>query len=554
MDSAMQLALMAKAKKVFGADDTFLSFPVSPLPYTKRELDFFSDRDADELRQSQHNLQAFSTLVNLIPDDEAWLPTETVFLWDVYEQILKEGNFAESTRTPEEEAAYQRALSFLRVTGEGGLFEDSPQMKAYRQHKDAFLLVEQKYNADKFTGENASDPLEKQRWKDVDEPAQRALLNELRTQWITAGYKNEVEAAQAKVVSLGARSPLQTWSEWNSRFNEDIDTVTGTDASTVFPSFFSPSNAIDDDAWQPFKLSAEEIKVLLNEAPAELRERFNADSATAGNKSLTFEFSSAAIQRPWFASDVFKARFWRFADANRVISDGGKPAKGTCPAYVTAIVFARKVREEVKPAEPVRPTIPPVGIPRPGILGRIGIMRPDLVARPGIVARPNVTPQPAPQAQTTDKPFGGFQFAAGVRDQDKLKRRMAERSIAARTPANERPAATPTMLSARMVGNPALRRPGIFRTDNPRTAIPRPAVTPADASRRLSIVRDHRLFQRLERPRIRIPQPTQPTPTPPVTPTPATPTPPVQDDSIYILAFICKAVPKAPDPDPTLQW
>jgi hypothetical protein len=549
MDSAMQLALMTKAKKVFGADDTFLSFPVSPLPYTKRELDFFSERDDDDLRQSQRNLQAFSTLVNLIPDDEAWLPTETVFLWDVYEQVLKEANFAESTRTPDEEAAYQRALAFLRVTGADGLVEDSPAMKAYRQHKDAFLLAEQKYNADKFTGENAADPTEKQRWREVDEPAQRAVIEELRAQWITAGYKNEVEAAQAKVVSLGARSPLQTWAEWNSRFNEDIDTLTGSsaDASTVYPSFFSPSNAIDDDAWQPFKLSAEEVKVLLNEAPAELRARFAADSAAAGNKSLTFEFSSAAIQRPWFASDVFKARFWRFADASRFISDGGKPAKGTCPAYVTAIVFARRVREEVKPAEPVRPTIPPVGIPRPGIMGRLGIVRPDLVARPGMVARPNLTAQPPTQGQgqTPATPFGGFQFAGGVRDQERLKRRMAERSTAARTATNEGSATSPTMLG-RMARNTGLR-PGVVRPAQPRPTVSRP-----DAARRLSVVRDHRSFKRLERPQIRIPRPTT---TPPVVnPTPPPPPPPVQDDSIYILAFICKAVPKSPDPDPTLQW
>ena len=93
MDSAVQLALMSKAKKVFGADDTFLSFPVSPLPHTKRQLDFFAQQDATALRQSLQNLQAFSTLVNLIPSDEAWLPTETRFLWDVYEQMLKEAQF-----------------------------------------------------------------------------------------------------------------------------------------------------------------------------------------------------------------------------------------------------------------------------------------------------------------------------------------------------------------------------------------------------------------------------------------------------------------------------
>jgi len=131
---------MSKAKKVFGADDTFLSFPVSPLPYTKQQLDLFAQHDADAVRQSLRNLQEFSTLVNLIPSDEAWLPTETRFLWDVYGQVLKEANFASSTRTPQEEAAYQAALAYLRVAGEGGAWEESAPVKAYRQHKDAYLF------------------------------------------------------------------------------------------------------------------------------------------------------------------------------------------------------------------------------------------------------------------------------------------------------------------------------------------------------------------------------------------------------------------------------
>ena len=125
-------------------------------------------------------------------------------------------------------------------------------------------------------------PTEQKRWRDVDEPKQRAELDALQAQWIIAGHKNEVETAQSKVMSLGARSPIQTWAEWSSRFNREIDTSTGAaDNFTVFPSFFSPSNAVEEGAWKPFKLSEQEVKVLLNEAPAELRARFAADSAAS---------------------------------------------------------------------------------------------------------------------------------------------------------------------------------------------------------------------------------------------------------------------------------
>lgn len=494
MDSALQLALMTKAKKVFGADDTFLSFPVSPLPYTKRDLDFFSARDADDVRQSQRNLQAFSTLVNLIPDDEAWSPTETLFLWDVYKQVLLEGDFATSARTPEEEATYQKALAFLRTARADGVWEDSAPLKAYRQHKDAYLVAEQKYVADKSTGEHAADETERRRWRDVTEPAQRANLTELSGKWITAGHKNEVEVAQAKVVSLGARSPILTWSEWKGRFNADIDTLTSAeDSSTVYPSFFSPSNAIDDHAWQSFKLGKEEVKVLINEASPELRARFAADSKKTSGKSLTFEFSSAAIQRPWFMSDAFRARFWRFPDKSRIVSDGGRPAKGPCPAYVTAVVFARRMKEEK---------------PKPSFWEKLG---------------------KEVLSSATTATAKGFQFDA-LSGQEKPR-------TAAPTPAQ--PAAAlkgvPKHILADFAGT---------LTGGGKNAEVKPVTAPEASAKGLRNLQTLS-FQR----------PVEPSPqlSPAANPASA-PSEPVQDDSIYILAFICKSLPKCPDPDPTLQW
>ena len=115
MDAAAQLALMVKAKAVFGAPDTFVSFPVSPLPYTKRQLDFYAQSSAGEVAESLQHLHAFSTLVNLVPGGEAWVPTESRYLWDAYRAML-EGHFADSQRTADEEADYQRALGFLRRT------------------------------------------------------------------------------------------------------------------------------------------------------------------------------------------------------------------------------------------------------------------------------------------------------------------------------------------------------------------------------------------------------------------------------------------------------
>jgi hypothetical protein len=501
MDSAVQLALMSKAKKVFGADDTFLSFPVSPLPHSRRQLDFFARQDADALLQSLQNLQAFSTLVNLIPSDEAWLPTETRFLWEVYEQVLREATFASSTRTAAEETEYQQALAYLRTAGQEGVWEDSGPLKAYRQHKDAYLLAQQKYLAAKSTAECAVDPAEQQRWRDIDEPSQRAELDALQAQWITAGYKNEVESAQSKVVNLGARSPMQTWAEWNSRFNREIDTLTGaSDNFSFFPSLFSPSNALEEGAWKPFKLSEQEVKVLLNDAPAELRARFAADSAASSVASLTFEFSSAAILRPWFVSEALRARFWRFADPGKILSDGATPPKGTCPAYVTAIIFARKVAVEQKHN------------------------------------------QPAPGA----KPFDGFRFPVAVKDPERLARISPEVIAATQLqPGTASPAINARAVEAvsPRIATIRMANPQMMRGSDMSAAVARPVGAQTVVARPLRL--STAAVTRLPQQPVTVPAPTASAPSPP----PATP-----DDAIYILAFICKTLPKSPDPDLTLQW
>ncbi|HBP86204.1 MAG TPA: hypothetical protein DD706_00740, partial [Nitrospiraceae bacterium] len=153
MDSVVQLALMSKAKKVFETEGTFLSFPVTPLAYNKEDLEFFLQDTAENLRQSEANLTAFSTLVNLIPNDEAWLPADAHFLWDELDYVLREGTLASSTRTPEEEEVYQEALAYLKVPGEGGLLQDSPRVRVYNHYKDAYFMAEQEFMEARSTGE-----------------------------------------------------------------------------------------------------------------------------------------------------------------------------------------------------------------------------------------------------------------------------------------------------------------------------------------------------------------------------------------------------------------
>jgi hypothetical protein len=476
MDIATQLALMAKAKKVFGNSQTFLSFPLTPLPYRPQQLNFLEDKNLD-------NLQKFSMLVNQIPSGETWQPIDGFHLWDVYNSILNEAHYAESTRTPDEEAAYQRANRVLFTMRDDGMPIETPIVTAYRQYKDAYIVAEEAYASAKSTALYLTDPIEKQRWQDIEEPRLRNQLNDRLNQWNLQGFKNEVEAALATRQSLGARSPYQTLSEWKKLWMKEIDTITSAvDQSSAPSSSFAPSNALAEGAWQSFSLTEAEINALIAEAPADLRTRLGV--TTTSFESMTFEASSATIVRPWFTSDALKSKFWRFAD-NRMLSDGNVPAIGDCPAYVTAVVFARKL----------------AGIPKP-------------------------QPQPQPQ------------------------------------PIIPRPIQPKLKIDREILEEVGPRGKQIFiPRDRLRMSAMKPMImknlgesAPIVNAEVLQLRREH-LFTRLEEVTFdRLPAVIDPAIQPKVKSQDQTKAQPLVDDSIYILAFICKRLSKCPDPDLTLKW
>ncbi len=496
MDKTIQFALMAKAKKVFGGDQTFLSFPVTPLGFKREQLNFGID----------HNLQyllAFTKLVNQLPEDEAWNQTNPTYLWEVYAEMLRDMDLAESSRTSSEEEEYQRARHFLGMddVASGG----SPEYRLYRQYKDAYFVANENYLNAKGTAESSTNQSEREQWVNVLEPALRRELRALELEWVTRGYKNEVEVAQNKVAQLSAKDPYLTWGEWNAKLNPHLDTLNdATDLFELFPTCFNPSNALE--SWQTFTLSGDEVKQLVKEAPAELRAKLVDSSGDAAFESLTFEFSSAALDRTWLQEAVFKARYWRFQDESKVISDGGIPATGMCPAYVTAVVFVRNVMG--KPAQSKPGTTQPVPV---------GDLKfPAATLRPASLKRINLKAALNPKIKLKS-----------VQDLGALAPTKAPKLGASSLPINLSAGSIKPLPDKNVVAPPVAST-----TAQPKTQKPK-AVE----------------FLRLNLKAYK--QPTRGAVEPPKPAAPANQSP---DDTIYILAFICKAVPRCPDPDPNMRW
>lgn len=295
--------------------------------------------------------------------------------------------------------------------------------------------------------------------------------------------------------------PRKVWEAWRRAFNPDIDAYSdAASGGTCAPSGFAPAD-IGAQNWTTFTLTGPEIQTLKAAASSDLQAIFG-QTGMSTITSLSFEFRSAAVVRPWFNSAIFDARFWKFADGSPDLSGGEAPPRGAWPALVTAVVFARNIRVTIAAALP-QPLqmLPAIAVDRlalPMLQAQRAAtiaMPPVLAATPVAVARPAMAARPF--AAATAAPVSTVALAA-------MRPAMASGAFTA-----VRPIAAPVNAALRL--NAAM----IYRGPLP---VSPPAPTPA-------------------------PRPLEP---------PPQPQPP--DNTISILAFICRPLGKAPNPDPALDW
>jgi hypothetical protein len=521
MDAATLCALMLKAKRVFGSEQTFLSFPLSPMPYTPRDLDFFDQSSADATRLSVRKQIEFARQVNLIPTGEAWMPAASGFLWDAYRAVLTEADVAQSARSENEELAYQSACALLRDANG----DDTDLVKAYKQHRDAFIVSQEKYLAAKLTAESTTGS-EREQWRSITEPAMKAEIDTQSVKWMLSGNKTKVEDAQNLITILGAHSPAQMLTEWRSRCNPDIDQLTDpSDQTSAFVTSFSPANAVADNAWCSFTLSPAEISTLLAGALPEWRNTVLGDAAASPTQTVTFEFSSAAIVRPWFDANAFKSRFWRFVDPSRQLSDGGDPPAGECTAYASGIVFAR----HIKTTGPAQPSGSSVGTIKQlaGLQFEMAALTRQSRPLPGIAA---IALKPAISTAQPDSPTAASATTAAT---------TAATMAAIHSPISPQRFAAGTLSAAPRVRDH--RSPTSGADLNWDARLTKESVLKIDRLRGVHIFR----------PPIKMHPPVV-APAPPAVPLPVPP--PAPDETIYVLAFICKRLGKTPNPDASLSW
>ena len=502
IDAAAQLALMTKARLVFESPGTFLSFPVlSPLSYSPEQLTFTTDGELTA--QDLAELSEFARVTNVMPGGPIAPLASGDMLWDVYSDVLDTAERATGTMTVAEQAQYDAALAYLYEPAAPGsvLRSDSAELRAYRQCRDAFIAAQETYTAAKLTATSSADPAVTAQWEGIDEPRLRADVAARETAWTTTGHRDQVEAALQVELAMGARSPAHLWTQWQTAYLEVIDQTTDASGAGFATTGFAPSDVFSAGNWPSLTLDAAEISALITQASPELTAGLGQGSGTSDLESISFEFRSVGLLRPWFRPAMFEATFWRLGPQGGELSDGQTPPAGRCPSYAAGLVFARNIMIK-------RHAQPPAQLDgahwRELMMLRADQISPIETAGPGVVIRDHRTaagePPPAASRATTDA------FAA------------TRRTVAA----------------------------SLFAAD----AVLRDHRTAAGEG---GVIRDHRLGGVLEGQVFTAAPPAAPPEVviPPVV-APEPEEPPSTD--ITILAYICHRMPRCPNPGPGLHW
>lgn len=380
----------------------------------------------------------------------------------------------------------------LYTSAEDGSRTESEAYKRYRQYRDAWLVAREDYASHKLSGELSEDPQVRHRWQDLEEPALRAVLDDAATAWETLGQRSLIESALVAERVAALNDPRRCWSEWSQAYAPDIDLVTDAGGNAYAPTGLSPRDFVEAKNWLTFDLSASEMQALVASAPDVLKVVLD-DDVKSDIEHVSFEYRSVALTRPWFNPDVLTSRIWRSGDPDLALSDGGEPPKGVCPAYAAACVFVRNIEVVV----------------RGTTIGR-SFRDLHLAIDPKWLAL-NRGPRLDPAVTALVK----ADFVRPVAAAQVFAPRVLPAFQALETASF---AVAPAMVRA-----------------TPRALVPMqgrfaPRISAAAAIR---IDREH--FG------------PGPAATPPPVPRPAS-------DELSILAFICKRMPRAPDPDPNLRW
>ena len=540
MESKISLALATKLKMIFEREDKFLTFPLG-IGFPYRYLNFMKDPSVSglTLQEQLNNKGDFARLLNIIPEDSAAFSADASrLLWDELKVVLKNSIFAVSGLSEAENISLDQAIDFLtdlKVEEDGTEIPvNSIAVTKYYEYKTVYENAVNTYLDEKITVENSAGPESdklKQQWAAYREKELLDIKNRAEADWKNLGFKVEVENNQAIKNTLELKKYLDLYRQ---AYLDEIDISEIPDLNGLgigfCTTFFSPIDAFDTNLpWTKLTLTKEEIASLVQNASVELKSLFNAAQGSDNIESCSLEYNNVVVIRPWYKPEFFTSRYWKLSE-DMVVSDGNVPRKGKIPAYVTSMIVVRNIKITRKKKTGSELLVLPIFSIAP--IQTLKMSRTPVTIKSGLAS--DVTP-----------------VRAGVEIGPKTVSRF---SVAKAAPRSFR-----TMASTTSVRGKPVSSSSSFKSSLLISSFKQPVAQPVDSQTTLDIKLNEKKSYVSEK----YVGMTIKTPFSPALPTSVESsgasasdliTETYNMDGVAVLAFVCKRIPKSPDPDNTLTW
>ena len=158
----------------------------------------------------------------------------------------------------------------------------STAVKEYDKYEHAYKEAERTYFDEKYTAENSGDERLKSKWTEYKEKQLHDTMDRTLEEWKNLGFKEQVEFYQsARNILEIKKYPLLYGSQYQNEINlAEVPDPSGS-GTGFYRTYFSPSDSFDVNLpWITITLTKGEIEVLIQNAPEELKEIFNADQGS----------------------------------------------------------------------------------------------------------------------------------------------------------------------------------------------------------------------------------------------------------------------------------
>jgi hypothetical protein len=301
------------------AYDGFAAVPATPVQLTPSAiLPLIESQDA--FRQAE-----LVRMANLVPRKgkvaEPFGPSAP--MWEQMSDVLDRMVFARRALTDAEAAALDAARKVLYVDDGANGLRPSPRFNSYLEMRSVLQALQ-------------------------DSGAAVEVQQAAFSDWLTLGFKIEVEQALADVTRLASRSSVVEAMSCRAQLDETMLLSAG-DISYA-PTSFYPMSAANAATWTVAEVTLDE----LSECAART---FPTSPVTLGSASAAkcrFAYTAIETLRPWPLAQLLSRDDWKLS-AGELVS-GGDGANGTIPAYVQTMYAATIIGLSATP--PPRPRWP----------------------------------------------------------------------------------------------------------------------------------------------------------------------------------------------------